>query len=526
MASSGSRLSTVLRNIATNWLGFVVNAGVTLLLTPFVLAHLGTARYGVWILTSSLIGYYGVLDLGLRAGVTQHLTQFIARREFRAASETLSSAVAAFGGFAALLAGLSFAAAFLAPRLFAIDAHLADEAFWCILVVGIGTAVQYALCPFASVFAAAQRFDLASYIGMGSRLFTAAGIVLVLNLGYGLVGVSIVACAANILDYTVRWRVALRIVPELVVAREFAGMARLREVFSFGIWNFLITLNRFAYQHLPNIIIAALLAVTAVGYYSLATGLLLQMGLILSPIGQVLYPAAAALHAQEDRAGVLRLYHDGSRLVMLAMIVVVLIAGFWAEDFYRLWVGPQFVSGATYPSVALLMRILIISIATTFVSNVGAQVLVGAGHVRVVAISLIFGSAISLGLALALIQPLGLIGVAIGTVTASIVVDLIAIPLIVQRKLGFGVLDFLRRACARPALFACLCAPLLASLKLLGEPRTWSQLLLTGVAAGLVCIVVGAFVGVTRDERQRMIVRPLRRVFARFGAPVTPDSSP
>ena len=53
-------------------------AAITLLLTPFVLRELGTGRYGIWILTSSIIGYYGFLDLGFRAGVTQYLTRYLA----------------------------------------------------------------------------------------------------------------------------------------------------------------------------------------------------------------------------------------------------------------------------------------------------------------------------------------------------------------------------------------------------------------------------------------------------------------
>jgi O-antigen/teichoic acid export membrane protein len=52
--------SSILRNIASNWAGYAVNAAVTLVLTPFVLHQLGDARYGVWVLTSSIVGYYGL----------------------------------------------------------------------------------------------------------------------------------------------------------------------------------------------------------------------------------------------------------------------------------------------------------------------------------------------------------------------------------------------------------------------------------------------------------------------------------
>ena len=113
-----SRSSTILRNVASNWAGFAVNAAVTLVLTPFVLRELGPARYGVWILTSSIIGYYGLLDIGFRGGVTQFLTRYIAVGDYPKASECISSAVAVLASLGCLMFGLSIGAGYLAPHVF------------------------------------------------------------------------------------------------------------------------------------------------------------------------------------------------------------------------------------------------------------------------------------------------------------------------------------------------------------------------------------------------------------------------
>src|SRR5439155_390605 len=83
-----------------------------------------------------------------------------------------------------------------APRLFHLPPALETEAFACILIVGCSSAVQFALQPFTSVFTATQRFDLANGIGVATRLLTAAGIVVTLQRGFGLTGVSAATCAA------------------------------------------------------------------------------------------------------------------------------------------------------------------------------------------------------------------------------------------------------------------------------------------------------------------------------------------
>jgi O-antigen/teichoic acid export membrane protein len=88
-------LRILIRNIVSNWLGFAVQVAVAFFLTPFVLHSLGDARYGIWALVTGLTGYYGLLDLGFRSGITQYLTRHLATRDFEAMNRTASTAMVA-----------------------------------------------------------------------------------------------------------------------------------------------------------------------------------------------------------------------------------------------------------------------------------------------------------------------------------------------------------------------------------------------------------------------------------------------
>jgi len=518
-----SRAATILRNVASNWVGFTVNAVVTLLLTPFVLRHLGPAGYGIWILSASVIGYYGFLDLGFRAGVTQYLTQYLASGDTDRASECMSSSVAALAVLGTFMVTLSVGAAYVVPRVFHLPVELVNEAFWCILIVGVSSGLQFALSPFTSIFAATQRFDLASLIGVLTRLLTAAGTVIVLRLDYGLIGVSAATCAVSLVDYGLRWFVARRLSPQIELSRRRVSFARLKEIGAFGAWNFLISLNAFIYQHVPNMLIGAFMPIVAVGRYALSVGLVRQINASLGPVGQVIYPAAAALHATGDIAGRERLYHDGSRLMMLVMIPIAMLAFFWAEDFYRLWVGEAYISGSAYPSVALVFQILVLSTATNF-SNIAGQILMGAGRVRIVAVAAICGSAINLSLSIVLIQIYGLVGVAIAVVVASILIDFAAMPWLAQRYLGLSVKNFVGRACARPLAVGLLQLLAVICVRLLGRPLGWIELILQGSLAAALCAMIMLAVGVTSSERQKFVIRPLRRLAGRKLASVNGGS--
>ena len=228
--------------------------------------------------------------------------------------------------------------------------------------------------PFTSVFTATQRFDLANLIGVTTRLLTAGGIVFTLWNGLGLIGVSAATCGASAIDYIVRWQVAQRLAPQVEVQLRHASWQRVREISAFGAWNFLVSINAFVYQHVPNILIASVMPIAAVGHYALATGLTRQINSVLSPVPQVFYPAATELHVRGDQRGLERLYHDGSRLMLLVMISVVLPAAFWAEDFYRLWIGEKYLSGVPFQSVAVLFQILLISVVSDYSSGIAGQI--------------------------------------------------------------------------------------------------------------------------------------------------------
>jgi O-antigen/teichoic acid export membrane protein len=492
----------ILRNIASSWVGFATNALVTLLLTPFVLAELGMARYGVWAVTASLIGYYGLLDFGVRGGINQFLTRYLAVGNHAAARQSLSTAVTLLCGIGLACAALTLAVASYAPRLLDLPPDAEREAYWCILVLGLTSAVQFAVFPFMSVFVATQRFDLANVIGVSTRLLGAALVYLALREGYGLIGLCVATCTGNLVDYVVRWRVARRIAPALTVSLRDFSRTKLRELASFGIWTFLLSVNAFVYQHGQPLMIAALMPIAAVGHYALAVGVLQQIMALLAPVGQVMYPVAAGAHAQNDAASMRRLYHDGSRI----------------------WIGEQFTADGQYPSVALLLRVLLVSIVCNYVSNIAAQILLGAGHVRPYALLLIFGSVLNVSILLVLMPRYGLVGAAFATVGASVIVDLVAMPLLLQRLVGLRVVEFMRVACWRPAACAGLLALALAGIRHLQAPSGWGELLLQGVLAGASAGAIVLTIGITANERQRLVLQPLYRLLGRHAAPAKASS--
>ena len=89
-----SRTATIIRNMVSNWLGF-----------------------------------YGLLDLGFRAGATQYLVRYLGEGDNEGASECLPSATVALSWLAAVMIVLSVIAAVEGPRMFQLPSDMVREAF-------------------------------------------------------------------------------------------------------------------------------------------------------------------------------------------------------------------------------------------------------------------------------------------------------------------------------------------------------------------------------------------------------------
>ena len=107
-------------NALGNWTTLVVTAIIMLLLTPFLIKHLGRNGFGIWILISSILGYYGILDLGITSAIKRYIARYIGQENQRALNETTSTAFIIFCVLGFFLIIVSFAIATPLSKYFSV----------------------------------------------------------------------------------------------------------------------------------------------------------------------------------------------------------------------------------------------------------------------------------------------------------------------------------------------------------------------------------------------------------------------
>src|SRR5690606_17840740 len=74
-------LKNLFSSTASNLFKFVVAAVVTFVMTPVYVRELGNYDYGIWEMILSVIGYFGLVDLGLRPTIARFTAYFRGGKE-------------------------------------------------------------------------------------------------------------------------------------------------------------------------------------------------------------------------------------------------------------------------------------------------------------------------------------------------------------------------------------------------------------------------------------------------------------
>lgn len=81
----------IIRNTVFNLLGRAWGLLVILALTPFIIAHLGVERFGIWMIVEALISQFGLLDFGFSTSFIKYIAEYFAKEDFKKINEVINT---------------------------------------------------------------------------------------------------------------------------------------------------------------------------------------------------------------------------------------------------------------------------------------------------------------------------------------------------------------------------------------------------------------------------------------------------
>jgi O-antigen/teichoic acid export membrane protein len=515
---------TILKNVGSNSLGYVVNVAVGIALSRFIRDSLGNAGTGIWSLVVSFVGYYGLLDVGIRSAVGHYVATYHSRREPLQVNRILGSALAMMLLVAAVAAAITIAAAFWLPSWIAhlnelrvasgeppieLSGALDDPATLraVVLVMGLGFAINFPMVLYGTVIYSLQRIGLQNAIGIGQVLLRAALTVWALRSGQGIRGLAAVVVGTNALAWVASIVAAYRVLPGLSLSVRHANRISSRELLSYGGFNVLVNVGDTVLLYTSGFVIfGALHDPVAITYYSIPANQLVPYFMsIVQAITWSFTPYFTARWATGASADVRRLLESGSRGVVA--FAALIAGGLWflGRDFLMVWQGESYFGSpnqAYFEQSAACLAILTGATLLRAAQSCGRQALFAMREVRYLGLLTLAEAVFNVLLSLLLVRRFGLRGIAIATLIPVVITQGFVQPRHLLRELECDarrfLLDLLRASVPIVATMALVDLALGARLAAI----SWPTFLLRGVALSLPALVVGLFCATSAGERR------------------------
>ena len=501
VVTSRTRRPTLARNAVANWSTFLFAAIVSFFLSPFVVHHLGATNYGVWTLLGGLVGYLGLLDIGLRNAVSRYIAHYQAAGKHAESSSIASAALKLFLMLGILAIVLSGALAFFAPRVFNIPEALVDDARVVVVLGGLSIAVGLVSGVFAGIVTGLQRFDVFACLEVFVTTVRTVAFVLSLWEGYGLVALACIQLGSSLLSLIVLWVIAHRLYPGLRLKVLGSLYPQIRTILSFSISLSVLYLFGQLIYYSGTLVIAAFLPIEAVTFFSIAGVVCFQARGVAASLSNLMAPRVSALTSM----GSSRVAQDIVAVARIATLVVTPIAVVFVlrgESFITLWMGSEY-----GPASGGVLRILAIVLWLEASRSVVIFSLVGMGRQRTLIPGMALEAAGNLALTVALVRPFGIVGASLGTLIPSMLVGLGYIPRCLSQEAAVPASLFYRKALLQPTA-ACVPFALASAAIERFTPAGSLAVFLTQVIATLPMVPVGAwFLCLSTAEKQHVKLR-------------------
>lgn len=405
---------------ALSYIQIIVTIMVNLLYTPIMLRMLGQSEYGIYSLSSSVIGYLALLYAGMTSTYLRYYSQYKKKED--------KSSVARLNGLFLVLFSVLGGCALIIGIVLANNLHIIlgngltsdeyDLAQILFVIMAVNMALLMPKTVFSTVIFSHERFIFIKILDVLQAMMMPIIALPLLYMGYGSIGMSCVVLlltAASLLvsTYYCIKKLACRFVFKNI------PYGLIPEMLSFSIFLLLQGVMDQFNWHLGKLLLANFVDSTAIAVYTV--GLQIDM-LIISfstALSGVFVPKIYGLVQTGAIAELNKLWLKVGRYQFFIVYFICIGFVFWGKAFIKLWAGDG------YEMAYIVAIILILPLLVHLCQVLAMEVLRAYNRHGVWTIVHFAASIVGFIFCIPLTKQYGLMGVTIGTcITMFIVVNI------------------------------------------------------------------------------------------------------
>jgi O-antigen/teichoic acid export membrane protein len=336
------RKSLILRAVTTSWIAVTANAAVGFLLTPYVLHHLGDEAYGLWILTVTCVGYYGLLDIGVRSSILRYVSRHQALGNRDKVNEVVATAFYYYLAACLVIIAATFLSVGPVSHFFAIRADLLPAFEGLYILAGTVQGVTLPLVVFAGSLEAAGRFDqmyMTTVLGLAVRV---VAIIAVIHAGGGLFSVGAATLLSQLFVYCVQVPLSFRANRGISLHPRWARKTVFRDMLRYGSISVSVGIGERMRGYIYPLLIAKFLSPIAVTLFALPVKLMQFPTDGIGTMTEIINPLSSRLEAQNDFSKLRQLILNSSQTAFLLLIPLAAFLITFGRDLLSFWVGSQY----------------------------------------------------------------------------------------------------------------------------------------------------------------------------------------
>jgi O-antigen/teichoic acid export membrane protein len=441
----------VSKSIGSNWILNLLQILVLMKLTPYVVGRLGLDLNGLWVTIVSITGFLSLLILGVPMASVRFIAEHVAKKDLARANASIATslAICACAGAAAVLAGGALYLFFERVHLAALSPAAVEDARLAFAIVVLHVAIGFVMrLPYA-VFDAHHDFVARNYVMAGELALRLGLTLLALELDAALRTLALVQVVCLVAEFTAALLLLRRRHPGIRFGFRGFDRAIVRPVLSFTVFATLLNVGSMLAFRADAIVIGAFRAPADVTFFDIGNKFFDPLTSFVLGIGVVVMPAATRLQATGATGELVDVLLKWSKICFSLVLMIGLYLIVLGPDFLAWWVGPEFAE----PSGRVLQVLMLSFLLFLPVRGVALPILMGLGKPVAPALALLAMGALNLGLSLALVGPLGILGVALGTAIPNALFAC-AVLAIACKELGARPADYLRYVAGRPVIGA------------------------------------------------------------------------
>ena len=495
-------------NSLSGFLYYLISMGIAFVMAPFLVHHLGNGGYGFWELIMGLVGYLGVLNIGVSPAVMRHVALASGEGNPKRLVQVINTGFATFicagAAGALLLVAVSLKPALFFGRLpFALTET--REVLW---LGGVIFLLTFTRATFTASLMGLQYHRIVNSVRAVLTILQAVAIYLLLVHSDidALVKMASVSAISLTVESGIAALILMRILKSGFDPRK-ASWKEGRELFGFGVKSIGLMSSGSLMQEGLLFVISHALGAAFVTFYVLCRRLV-QYGVgFVTSVGYPITPYLATSLGHRGLDGV-RESFDYTTRIMQFIQGGIAIGLFWLGlPFLAHWMGPQY----ALRGIPIFYLMAFSFAFNIFASNANRTLLSLNKHGTPALVSMLL-AAVAFVLALVLVPRFGLTGAAIAAVVFQLSFNVVQVVL-VCRAVGISVFKHIKGTIQRltlPVLSGCLA---MAEMLRNFPPNTYLHIFLCAIGSGTAYLLTGIFTVSTHAERKAFYAFARHRLF-------------